>query len=183
MCKYKESIKNLEHLVNSCGFLAYSKDIEMVKELLEEHKKKECLAREHAREKAIYILQDLEFYGNYYYELEDWLTEVILGNKPEMPMGIVAEQLNCVIRAEIKDIAMCNAIELEDEEVEEILDEVNGHFSEDVVNRDFIYDEVQDFVNKKQNTTNKERLNYLLEKQKVCPLDKEELYELYQLLN
>ena len=69
-----------------------------------------------------------------------------------------------------------------------LLDELHNHFSEDVLNRDFIVETIHDYLGSKKDLADKnkvdiDRLSYLLEKQKVCPLDKEELYELYELLN
>ena len=178
MCKYKVAIENIEHLIKSCGFNAYSKDLELIKELFSSYKEQ----KDNARENSIKMLEKTEFYGDDYYKMEDWVTDVIKGENKTIPLN-ERMCLDYVLRAEVKDIAFCNDIEIDDEQVEEILDELHHHFSEDVLNRDFIYDEVQYFINKKQGKKNIERLTYLLEKQKVCPLDKEESYELYELLN
>ena len=58
-----------------------------------------------ARQLASYILDNFEFYGEFYFKLEDWLTEVLQGNKPEIPSveGMVTSTV-------IKEIKVVDAL-------------------------------------------------------------------------
>ena len=132
-----------------------------------------------SREKASRILGQVELYGSFYYELEDWLTDFLDGKERDLPRGIEGEYLRCALRVELRDF-FDNKEDIEDiesEDIEECVDRIMNHCSVNVLDIDFISDIVDEYVEEKK----EERLNYLLNKEKVCPLDKAERLEFLKL--
>jgi hypothetical protein len=135
--------------------------------------------KETSRYKAARILGQLELYGDFYYKLEDWLTDFLDGKERDMPRGVEGEYLRCALRVELRDF-FDNKEDVEDIEssdIEECVDRIINHCSVNVLDIDFISDIVDEYVEEKK----EERLEYLRNKEKVCPLDKEERYELDRL--
>ena len=128
-----------------------------------------------ARQLASYILDNFEFYGEFYFKLEDWLTEVLQGNKPEPPRGIEGEYLACALRIELKDFFDNKNYSYNAEDIEECVDRIINHCSVNVLDMDFISDIVDEYLD--------ERIEYLTNKERVCPLDKEERLWLYEIQN
>lgn len=135
---------------------------------------------DNARQLAAEILSHFELYGNFYYQLEDWLTDFLNGKKRDLPRGIEGEYLRCALRVELRDF-FDNKDDIEDiesDDIEECVDRIVNHCSVNVLDMDFISDIVDEYVKEKK----EKRLQYLLNKEKVSPLDKAERYELYKLL-
>ena len=135
--------------------------------------------KETSREKAARILGQVELYGDFYYQLEDWLTDFLDGKEHDLPRGIEGEYLRCALRVEIRDF-FDNRDDIEDMDsfnIEECVDRIMNHKYINVLDIDFISDIVDEYVEEKK----EKRLEYLRNKSKVCPLDKEERYELSKL--
>lgn len=131
------------------------------------------------RELATQLLGQLELYGDFYYQLEDWLTDYLRGDKKDMPLGVEGEYLKCVLRLEVRDFFDNKYIkDIESEDIEECVDRIINHCSVNVLDVDFISDIVDEYLDEKES---RNRLQYLLEKEKVSPLDKNERLELIQL--
>ena len=133
-----------------------------------------------AKQLAAEILGPFELYGEFYYQLEDWLVCILKGDKRDAPIGIQGEYLKCALRVELRDFFdnRDDVEDIESEDIEECVDRIINHCSVNVLDMDFIADIVDEYVEEKRQA----RLKYLLDKEKVCPLDKEERLELYQLL-
>lgn len=100
-----------------------------------------------ARMTAAKILSDFEFYGDMYYRLEDWLTDLLLGNDAHIPIGIEYEYLKCALRVEIRDFfesRSCKLLEADD--IEEVVERLLYHCSENVLNMNFISDIVDEYL-------------------------------------
>ena len=132
-----------------------------------------------SRELAARILGQLELYGSFYYQIEDWLTDFLDGKEHDLPIGIEGEYLRCALRVELRDFFYNrdDIDDIESEDIEECVNRIIYHVSENTLNMNFISDIVDEYVEEKK----EERLEYLLNKEKVCPLDKEERYELNKL--
>lgn len=135
--------------------------------------------KESSREKASRILGQVELYGDFYYQLEDWLTDFLDGKERDLPRGIEGEYLRCALRIELRDFFdnKDDVEDIESSDIEECVDRIMNHCSVNVLDIDFISDIVDEYVEEKK----EERLEYLRNKAKVCPLDKEERYELNKL--
>lgn len=135
--------------------------------------------KETSREKAARILGQLELYGDFYYKLEDWLTDFLDGKEHDLPRGIEGEYLRCALRVELRDFFDNKDYieDIESDDIEECVDRILNHCSVNVLDMDFISDIVDEYVEEKK----EKRLEYLRNKVKVCPLDKEERYELDRL--
>lgn len=102
-----------------------------------------------ARQLASRILGQLELYGDMYYKLEDWLTDFLEGTEHDLPEGIESEYLKCALRVEVRDyFDDNNAIDVEPEDIENVINELFKSFSQNVLNTDFIYDTVRDYIDK-----------------------------------
>ena len=100
-----------------------------------------------ARQLASRILGQLELYGDMYYKLEDWLTDFLEGEEHDLPYGIESEYLRMALRVEVRDyFDSNNAIDVESEDIENVVNELFKSFSENVLNTDFIWDTVRDYI-------------------------------------
>jgi hypothetical protein len=142
MSKYKESLINLESFIKNLGAGALIKDIDNLKEMISKYEDMES----NAKEKASEILKDTMLYGDFYYEIEDWLTECLKGNITELPYGIESEYLKCAIRVEVRDYFEGVNAEYTDEDIENVVDRLFNHFSESVLNQEFIESETSKYL-------------------------------------
>jgi hypothetical protein len=102
-----------------------------------------------SRQMASRILGQLELYGDFYYTLEDWLTDFLEGNEHDIPKGIESEYLKCALRVEVRDCFDAReAIDISSEDIENVIDELFENFSQNVFNTDFIWDTVGDYIDK-----------------------------------
>lgn len=154
MSKYQNALDNLANIIKILGANKYKKDIKVLQELIDHYQ----IIQSDARKRAIEILKDTMLYGEVYYTMEDWLTECLCGNITELPFEMEHEYLRCAIRIEIKDYFECVNAQYTDEEVEEVLNRLFGHFSESVLNQTFINDTVHRYLCER-NTLSMEDLN------------------------
>jgi hypothetical protein len=102
-----------------------------------------------ARQLASRILGQVELYGDFYYQVEDWLTDFLEGNEHDLPVGIESEYLKCALRVEVRDYFDARgAIDISSEDIENVIDELFDNFSQSVYNMDFISDTVSDYIDK-----------------------------------
>ena len=100
-----------------------------------------------ARQLASRILGQVELYGDFYYQVEDWLTDFLECNEHDLPEGIESEYLKCALRVEVRDYFDANnAIDVEPEDIENVINELFESFSQNVFNTDFIWDTVRDYI-------------------------------------
>lgn len=98
---------------------------------------------------AIELLSQFELYGDMYYQLEDWLTAKLEGLNPDIPKGIEGEYLKCALRIEVRDyFGSSNAIDIESEDIENVINELFESFSQNVLNTDFIWDTVREYIDR-----------------------------------
>ena len=147
MGKYQEALDNLKHAINLFGANKYKEDLEILQELVNHRQGLEI----NAREQAIEILEDTMLYGDFYYEIEDWLTECLCGNITELPYGVESEYLKCALRVEIRDYFEGINTTYTDEDIESVLDRLFNHFSESVLNQNFIESEVSRYIIERNN--------------------------------
>lgn len=96
---------------------------------------------------AAEILSQSELYGDMYYQLEDWLTNKLEGNNPDIPLGIEGEYLRCALRIEVRDMLDdSDKLAVEADEIESIVDSLLEDFSENVLNKEFITETVARFL-------------------------------------
>lgn len=103
-----------------------------------------------ARQLASRILGQLELYGDFYYKVEDWLTDFLEGNEHDMPYGIESEYLQMALRVEVRDYLDASDIEYDSEDVENIVNDCFDCFGVSVLNDDFIQDNVARYVADKE---------------------------------
>ena len=106
-----------------------------------------------ARRLASYILNNFEFYGEFYFKLEDWLTEILQGNKPEIPKGIEGEYLACALRIKLKDLFDNKNYSYTAKDIEECISRIINHHYVDIFNMDFIYEIVDKYIEETQGST------------------------------
>ena len=147
MGKYQEALDNLKHIVKLFGANKYKEDLEILQELINHRQGLEI----GAREQAIEILEDTMLYGNFYYKIEDWLTECLCGNITTLPYGMESEYLKCAIRVEVRDYFDNIDTKYTDEDIENVVDRLFNHFSESVLNQSFIESEVSKYVIERNN--------------------------------
>lgn len=99
---------------------------------------------------AIELLGQFELYGDMYYQLEDWLTARLEGLNPDVPIGLEGEYLKCALRIEVRDYFDClDAIDIESDDIENVIDLLFESFSQNVFNTDFIMDTVKEYLEKR----------------------------------
>lgn len=147
MGKYQEALDNLTYAINLFGANKYKEDLKVLQELINHRQSQEVSARQ----QAIEILQDTMLYGDFYYEIEDWLTECLCGNINELPYGADSEYLKCALRIEVRDYFEGVNTRYTDEDIEEVVDRLFNHFSESVLNQSFIESEVSRYLIERNN--------------------------------
>lgn len=103
-----------------------------------------------ARQLASRILGQLELYGDFYYKVEDWLTDFLEGNEHDMPYGIESEYLRMALRVEVRDYLDASDIEYDSTDVEKIVNDCFDCFGVSVLNDDFIQENVARYVANKE---------------------------------
>ncbi len=107
-----------------------------------------------ARQLASRILGQLELYGDFYYKLEDWLTDFLEGREHDLPIGMESEYLKCALRIEVRDFFDSKDIEdIESEDIEECVDRILNHCFVNVLNMDFISEMVEDYIEETRGDT------------------------------
>lgn len=102
-----------------------------------------------ARQLASRILGQTELYGEFYYRMEDWLTKFLEGDEHDLPSGIESEYLRMALRVEVRNyFDSNNAIGVEPEDIENVINELFKSFSQNVFNTDFIWDTVRDYIDR-----------------------------------
>lgn len=149
MGKYQDALDNLKYIINTFGANKYKKDLEVLQELINHRQNQEVSARQ----QAIEILEDTMLYGEFYYEMEDWLTECLCGNITTLPFQMDSEYLKCALRVEIRDYFEGVCTKYTDEDIEDVVDRLLGHFSESVLNQEFIESEVSRYLIERNNTS------------------------------
>jgi hypothetical protein len=147
MGKYQNALDNLKHVINLFGANKYKEDLEVLQELINHRQSQEVTARQ----QAIEILQDTMLYGDFYYHMEDWLTECLCGNITELPFQMESEYLKCALRVEIKDYFEGVNTNYTDEDIENVVDRLFNHFSESVLNQEFIESETSRYIIERNN--------------------------------
>lgn len=147
MGKYQEALDNLKHIINLFGANKYKEDLEVLQELINHRQSQEVSARQ----QAIEILEDTMLYGDFYYEIEDWLTECLCGNITELPYGVDSEYLKCALRVEVRDYFEGVNTNYTDEDIENVVDRLFNHFSESVLNQEFIESETSRYIIERYN--------------------------------
>lgn len=147
MGKYQIALNNLENIIKILGVNKYKNDIKVLQELIDRYQTIQSDAREH----AIEILKDTMLYGNFYYKIEDWLTECLCGNITELPYEADSEYLKCAIRIEVKDYFEEINTNYTDEDIENVVNRLFNHFSESVLNQSFIESEVSRYLIERNN--------------------------------
>ena len=136
MSKYQNALNNIAEIIKVLGLNKYKKDIKTLQELILKHQDYES----EAREKAALMLQDTMLYGDSYYQIEDWLIGCLEGHVSELPELMESEYLKCALRVEFRDMGDSVNAELTDEEIENMVDLALDHFSESVLNMEFLED-------------------------------------------
>ena len=104
-----------------------------------------------SRELAAAILGQLELYGDFYYKIEDWLTNCLEGNVTDLPVGIESEYLKCALRIEVREMFDNRNIEdIESYDIEEVVDRLTSHFSHDILDIQFMSDIIDDYINERE---------------------------------
>lgn len=147
MGKYQEALNNLKHIINLFGASKYKEDLEVLQELINHRQNQEVSARQ----QAIEILQNTMLYGDFYYEIEDWLTECLCGDINELPYGADSEYLKCAVRIEVRDYFEGVNARCTDEDIENVVNRLFNHFSESVLNQSFIESEVSRYLIERNN--------------------------------
>lgn len=102
---------------------------------------------ESSRNKAARLLGQIELYGDFYYQLEDWLTDFLDGKERDIPRGIEGEYLCCALRIEVRDFFDAKNIEdVESSEIEECVNRIINHPSVNVLDINFISDIVDEYI-------------------------------------
>ena len=103
------------------------------------------------KEKAAEMLSEFQFYGDFYYQMEDWLVMALKGDIRSLPLGIDSEYLKCALRVEVRDFfESLSCHYYGDEDVEEVVERLINHFSENVLNMDFIQNTVKSFLKERE---------------------------------
>lgn len=103
-----------------------------------------------ARQLASRILGQLELYGDFYYKVEDWLTDFLEGNEHDMPYGIESEYLRMALRVEVRDYLDASDIEYDSTDVENIVNDCFDCFGVSVLDDEFIQENVARYVANKE---------------------------------
>ena len=144
MGKYQEALDNLKYVINLFGANKYKEDLEVLQELINHRQSQEVSARQ----QAIEILEDTMLYGDFYYEMEDWLTECLCGNVTELPYGADSEYLKCALRILIRDYFERADANYTDEDIENVLDRLSSDYVFDLY---YIEIKIHDYLIERNN--------------------------------
>jgi hypothetical protein len=142
MSKYKEALANIENFIKNFGAGALTRDVNTLKEMISKYEDMES----NVKDKAATILKDTMLYGDFYYEIEDWLIKCLKGEDIELPYGTESEYLKCAIRVEVRDYFEGVNTEYTDEDIENVVDRLFNHFNESVLNQEFIESETSKYL-------------------------------------
>ena len=117
-------------------------------------------------------------YSDDYEEDEEDIKEEFLPSFPYL-RALLKEEVKDYFSYLSTDYPEYEGISFNDKDIEACVDNIIEDKYNNVLNTDFIEDVVHDYLEEKKDN----RITYLLNKEKVCPLDKEERYELNELLN
>lgn len=144
MGKYQEALDNLKYVIDLFGANKYKEDLEVLQELINHRQSQEVSARQ----QAIEILEDTMLYGDFYYEMEDWLTECLCGNITELPYGADSEYLKCALRVVIRDYFEEVNANYTDEDIENVLDRLSSDYVFDLY---YIEPKIHDYLIERNN--------------------------------
>jgi hypothetical protein len=95
---------------------------------------------------ASILLDELEFHGEMYYKLEDWLTAKLQGEEINIPFGLESEYLLCALRIEVRNLLDSVEFYYTPEDIEEIVRRMINDFSNSVLNNDYIEDTIKAYI-------------------------------------
>ena len=105
-----------------------------------------------ARQIAAKILSKFNFTTDFYYKLEDWITDILEERNASAPKDIESEYLCCALRVEVKDLLNSKGMkDIKSEDIEECIDRIINHNSINVLDMDFISDVVDDYIEEMTN--------------------------------
>lgn len=102
-----------------------------------------------ARQIAAKILSEFNFTADFYYKLEDWLTDILEERNASAPKGIESEYLCCALRVEIEDLISCrnDITNYTAEDIEACVNKIISHNNKNVLDTDFIVDIITEHFN------------------------------------
>jgi hypothetical protein len=98
-----------------------------------------------SRKLATKIVDIFEFYGNAYYEVEDWVTACIEGYHSDVP-NIDYEYLKCAVAVEVRDYLNRSGINYNDHTIRECVDACFDCYENSVLNTEFIQETVARYI-------------------------------------
>jgi hypothetical protein len=101
------------------------------------------------RQLATKILKPFLYRGEFYYKLEDWITDVLDGKDTAPPLGIEGEHLMCALRLEVSDFVEAFEAEVDDEFIEECVEELINHHA-NVLDMNLIEEVVENKLNEEE---------------------------------
>lgn len=144
MGKYQDALDNIKYIINIIGARKFNKDLKLLQELINHQQSQEVSARQ----QAIEILEDTMLYGEFYYEMEDWLTKCLCGNKTELPYGMESEYLKCALRIKIREYFKEHSATYNDEDIENVLDRLSSDYVLDLY---YIEPKIHDYLIERNN--------------------------------
>ena len=104
-----------------------------------------------ARFLAIDILSHFEIHHDFYFEMEDWLTDMLSGNPRPVPSRIYRQYLKSALRVEVKDLNTDYDYNLTDEDVDNVVDNILSVLNlESVLNHKLIERKCQQYACEQQ---------------------------------
>lgn len=133
-----------EHLIKIANNNAYT---------IIRHSNSNNIENSPSRKLASQILGQVELYGDFYYKLEDWLTNFLEGRKHDLPRGTEGEYLRSALRIEVRDYFDCNENieDIESEDIEEVVDRIVNS-SCNILNMDLIEEAVEEYIKNKNSS-------------------------------
>lgn len=98
-----------------------------------------------SRRLAAKIVAPFKFYGQAYYEVEDWITACIEGYHSDVP-NIDYEYLKCAIYIEVQDYLNRSGIDHNDHTIRECTDACFECYENSVLNNEFIQETVARYI-------------------------------------
>lgn len=139
----------VEDVADHQGYIAEPKNL-----IFLENTKHTTVICKKPRDFASELLGQVELYGDFYYAIEDHLTNSLeTGVVKDLPLGTESEYLKCALRIEVRDYFDQSEVEdLESEDVENVVNKIIYHFSENVLNQELIQNEVQNYLENKKDS-------------------------------